>query len=303
MAAATHGQGDRSVPHHHLSSTWVVPALVAVITYAVLASHETWNRWRTASFCTGGALLTVAFTDPVATLAATDFRGHMLQHLLIGMLAPLALVMGAPMTLMLRALPVAHARRVTRALRGPVAHAVANPWTALLLSVGGMAALYCTPLYALVPAPVAHVHFLLAGCLFAWVIAGPDPAPRRPSVPARLAVLAVAIAVHAGLSQVMYAGWLDLPVPADQLRGAAEIMYYGGDVSELLLALALAVSWRPRRRPELVFPGLTVRVPGEPEPMPVRPAPAPPGPPVAALVPLTPYEYGDERDEPDPYDL
>ncbi|MEV5893244.1 DUF2243 domain-containing protein [Nonomuraea fuscirosea] len=36
--------------------------------------------------------------------------------------------------------------------------------------------------------------------------AGPDPAPRRPSVPTRLVVLGVAVAVHAGLSQLMYAG-------------------------------------------------------------------------------------------------
>ncbi|NUO97262.1 MAG: cytochrome c oxidase assembly protein [Nonomuraea sp.] len=290
------------MPHHHLSHTWAVPVLVAVLTYAVLASRETWSRWRTASFVTGGALVTVALTDPVATLATTDFRGHMLQHLLLGMLAPLALVMGAPVTLLLRALPAAHARRVGRALRSPAVHAVANPWTALLLGVGGMAALYCTPLYALVPAPVAHAHFLLAGCLFAWVVAGPDPAPRRPPVPVRLGVLGAAIAVHAGLSQVMYAGWLDLPVPGDQLRGAAEIMYYGGDVSELLLALAVAVTWRRGRVPETVLPGLTVRVPGEPEPV-RRPRVPDRVRPVAALVPLTPYEYGDELDEPDPADL
>ncbi|NUP62603.1 MAG: cytochrome c oxidase assembly protein, partial [Nonomuraea sp.] len=96
------------MPHHHLSHTWAVPVLVAVLTYAVLASRETWSRWRTASFVTGGALVTVALTDPVATLATTDFRGHMLQHLLLGMLAPLALVLGAPVTLLLRALPSAH---------------------------------------------------------------------------------------------------------------------------------------------------------------------------------------------------
>ncbi|MEV4073254.1 cytochrome c oxidase assembly protein [Nonomuraea fuscirosea] len=94
-----------------------------------------------------------------------------------------------------------------------------------------------------------HVHFLLSGCLFAWVIAGPDPAPRRPSVPARLVVLGVAVAVHAGLSQLMYAGiGVDLPVPVEQRRGAAEIMYYGGDLAELMLAVALVLGWKPAGR-------------------------------------------------------
>ena len=46
----------------------------------------------------------------------------------------------------------------------------------------------------------------------------------------------------------MYAGLLvEVPVPGPQLRGAAEIMYYGGDVAELLLALAMVSTWRPRR--------------------------------------------------------
>ncbi|MEU1720526.1 cytochrome c oxidase assembly protein [Nonomuraea sp. NPDC005692] len=291
--------------HHHLSGFWAAPALVVLVTYVVLAGRTTWSRWRTASFAGGCALVTVALTDPVASLAATDFRGHMLQHLLIGMLAPLALALGAPVTLLLRSLPVAHAGRLTRTLRGPAVHLLANPWTALALSAGGMAALYCTPLYGLVPAPPVHAHFLLAGYLFAWVVAGPDPAPRRPPVPVRLAVVGVAIAVHASLSRVMYAGWLALPAPSDQLRGAAEIMYYGGDAAELLLALALAASLRVRRTPEdadveLLDPGLTVRVPGEPEP--VRRVRVPDRGPARARGPLTPAEYGDE-DEPDPADL
>ncbi|MFC7640063.1 cytochrome c oxidase assembly protein [Streptosporangium lutulentum] len=194
-----------------------------------------------------------AVTGPVAAFAETDFRGHMLQHLLIGMLAPLGLVLGAPVTLLLRSLPPAHGRRVGALLRSRLVHLSANPWSALVLSVGGMVVLYCTPLYRIASAGaplhhLVHVHFLLAGCLFAWVIAGPDPAPRRPSVPVRLVVLGVAVAVHATLSQLMYAGLLvDVPVPTAQLRGAAEIMYYGGDLAELLLALALVSTWRPVR--------------------------------------------------------
>ncbi|MBF8185751.1 cytochrome c oxidase assembly protein [Nonomuraea sp. K274] len=211
-----------------------------------------WSTWRGVSFCTGCALLVLALTGPVA---GHDFRGHMVQHLLIGMLAPPALVLGAPVTLLLRTLPAARARRLTALLRCRAFRVLGAPVTALVLSVGGMVVLYCTPLYRLttVSEPVhhlVHLHFLLAGCLFSWAIAGPDPAPHRPPVPHRLVVLGVAVAVHSGLSQLMYAGlWIDVPAPPEQVRGAAEIMYYGGDLAELLLAMALVTTWRPVRVP------------------------------------------------------
>lgn len=90
-----------------------------------------------------------------------------------------------------------------------------------------------------------HAHFLLAGCLFAYVIADPDPAPARPSVPVRLVVLGVAIAAHAVISQLMYGGFgINIHAPVDQ--GGAQIMYYGGDIAELLLAAALVATWRPQ---------------------------------------------------------
>ncbi|WP_250213257.1 cytochrome c oxidase assembly protein [Acrocarpospora catenulata] len=250
--------------HHQQAGAehdWAPLAVLAILACAYLwlaarrrAEPRGWNTWRTASFTGGLALLATALTGPVSTLATTDFRGHMLQHLLTGMLAPLALVLGTPLTLLLRSLPATHARRLTRLLRSRACHLAANPWTALTLSVGGMAALYCTPLYrytSAIPAThhLVHAHFLLSGYLFAWAIAGADPAPRRPSVPARLTVLGVAIAAHATLAQLMYAGLaVDVPAPADQLRGAAELMYYGGDIAELLLALALITTWRPAHR-------------------------------------------------------
>lgn len=60
--------------------------------------------------------------------------------------------------------------------------------------------------------------------------------------------LGVAIATHATISQLMYAGFLiDVHAPISQVRGGAEIMYYGGDIAELLLAAALVATWRPLR--------------------------------------------------------
>ncbi|WP_369215182.1 cytochrome c oxidase assembly protein, partial [Streptomyces flavofungini] len=257
--------------HHqqHSALPWEPVLLATALTvvavgYVVLAARARranpqagWSRRRTVLFLTGTALLALALLPPLATAAHGDFRAHALQHLLIGMYAPLALMLGAPVTLLLRTLPVAYGRRLTRVLRCRPVHLLGHPVTALLLTVGALPMLYLTPLYEAAagdgtPHRLLHLHFLLAGCLFVWVIAGPDPAPARPTVPARLVVLGVAIAAHALLSQAMYAGLLTgIHAPMAQVRAGAEAMYYGGDIAELLLAVALVATWRPaRHRPE-----------------------------------------------------
>ncbi|MFJ8363710.1 cytochrome c oxidase assembly protein [Streptomyces sp. NPDC093984] len=216
-----------------------------------------WGRWRTAVFLAGIVLLGAASVPPLAPFAHDDFRGHMAQHMLIGMYAPLGLVLGAPVTLLLRTLPTARGRQLTAVLHSRPARVLAHPAVALLLSTGTLAVLYFTPLYsATTGTPAGHwvlyAHFLLSGCLFAHVIAGPDPAPTRPGVRARLVYLGAAIAVHTVIAQLMYGGfWVDIHAPVDQVRGGAEIMYYGGDIAELLLAAALVATWRPAPRPRL----------------------------------------------------
>ncbi|MDO0929062.1 cytochrome c oxidase assembly protein [Streptomyces sp. TG1A-8] len=213
-----------------------------------------WSPWRTAAFLAGLGLLAVALLPPLAPLAHRDFRGHMLQHLLTGMYAPLALVLGAPVTLLLRTLPAPRARGLGAVLHSRPVRVLTHPIVALLLSTGSLAVLYFTPLYDTATEHPAghwllHAHFLLSGWLFAHAVAGPDPAPYRPGVPARLVYLGCAIAVHAVVSQLMYGGfWVDVHAPVPEVQGGAEIMYYGGDIAELLVAVALVATWRPGRR-------------------------------------------------------
>ncbi len=229
--------------HAHTGATGPLLVVLVALAYELLSLR--FSPWRGAAFTAGCTALLAGLTLPV-----TSFAGHMTQHVLIGMVAPLGLVLGAPVTLLLRVLPVRSARRLTRVLGSRPVRIVTHPVTALVLSVGSLFVLYLTPLYAYAGHhPVVHAHFLLSGFLFAWVVAGADPTPHRPSVAVRLVVLGIAIAAHATLSQLVYAGaYVHIPATDADRRAAATIMYYGGDLAELLLAFAAVQSRATTRR-------------------------------------------------------
>lgn len=244
----------------HAGMTAMAAVMVAALAMYVWAvwrlrsSGRSWNRLRSASFAVGILMVLVALSPEVARAAHLDLRIHMLQHLLLGMLGPIGIVFGAPMTLALRALPARHARRWVSVLRWRPTAWLSHPLTALVLNLGGMSLLYASPIYGAMATSsvlhmVVHLHFLLAGCLFSWAIAGPDPSPHRPPHLVRLAVLFMAMAGHATLSKVMYAYHWPAGTQHDvaQIEAAAKVMYYGGDLSELLLAIALFASWPAAR--------------------------------------------------------
>ncbi|RJK95330.1 cytochrome c oxidase assembly protein [Vallicoccus soli] len=239
----------------------VAVVAVPLAAYAVLVARRRrrlgrgWSRWRTASLVAGLLLVAAAVAPPLARAAHEDLRGHMVQHLLLGMYAPLGLVLAAPVTLLLGASPPRTGRRVTAVLRRRPVHVLAHPVTAAVLDIGALHVLYLTPLHALAQrSPLVHglvaVHLLVAGCLFTWAVAGPDPAPRRPGLAVRLGVLVLAGAAHAHLAKLLHARAGDLAAgwgtSVADVEAAAQWMYYGGDGAEVLLAVALCAAWYRR---------------------------------------------------------
>lgn len=236
---------------------FVVVAAALFYLYAVISirgKDSRWHNWRTLSFAIGILLVVIAMLPSLMHWAHQDLRGHMVQHLLIGMYAPLFLVLGAPITLALKSLPMKIARGITAILRSSIFYFLSHPVTAFFLNIGGMYVLYLTPLYTeSLTRPylhyLIHTHFLAAGYLFTWSMIGPDPAPKRPSHVVRVSVLFVSIAAHAFLSKYMYAYLYPLHSPhsEEQIREAAKLMYYWGDLSELLLTIAIFVVWYQKR--------------------------------------------------------
>jgi putative membrane protein len=225
----------------------VLPLLAALGAYAGAVAGERrrgrpWPAPRTASWVAGVVLVGAAVAVPLP-----GFRGHMVTHLVVGMVAPVLLVLAAPVTLALRALEVRRARRLSRLLRSRWAQVVGHPAAAAVLGVGSLVVLYRTPLlHRMLTDPAVHalvlLHVLAAGCLLTAALVGPDPAPHRPGPASRLLVLLLATGVHGWLAKDLYA-WPPAGVPAAEVREAALLMSYGGDAVHVALAVALCAQW------------------------------------------------------------
>lgn len=234
--------------------TGVLP-LVALVGYGwgVVRLWRRGDRWpvsRALCAVAGWALVAASLSPPLVD--AMDFRLHVVQHLMLAMLAPFALALSAPVTLALRTLPgrprtwllrLVHSRAVRLCTAAPVV---------LALDLGGMYAYYLTPLFAAAEATpwlhdAVHAHMFLAGCLLSWYLVGRDPSPGRRSARSALVVLFIAAGSHDVLAKLMYAHLLphdDATVA--QVQDGAQILYYGGDVVELLLATCLLATWYAR---------------------------------------------------------
>ena len=216
----------------------------------VVSSRRRGRDWpipRTAAWLGGLGIAGAALLGPLAVAAHDSFSAHMLSHLLVGMVAPLALVAGAPVTLALRSLDPRQARLLARALRIAPVRVVFTPVVAGVINVGSLWLLYTTPLVDLMfSSPLLHVlvnvHFLLAGYLFTASLIGLDPNPHRASFPVRAAVLVAALAGHGILAKYLYAHPPD-GVALTEAQSGSMLMFYGGDVADAVLIGILCLQW------------------------------------------------------------
>ena len=265
------------------ATPWLLLLLLAGTAYAVGVGRlrrrgAHWPLPRTIAAVLGLGCLAATLLPPLASSMA--FPEHAVRHLMLGMAAPLAFALSAPIILALRTFPPAGRRIILVLLHGRPARALMTAPVVLALDVGGLYAFYLTPLYSAAHARpwltvLVDVHMFLAGCLLSWYLVGRDPTPSPPSTRARLVVLLLAAGSHNLLAKLMYAHHLPPHGGTpEQLQLGAQIMFYGGDVVEVLLAVVLLSNWyartgrqlrhAERRRATLVTP----RRPGSPLPRP-----------------------------------
>jgi putative copper resistance protein D len=227
------------------------------------ARGDRWAAGRTIAFAAGLLVIAVATLSGLAAYDDDLFGAHMVQHMLLSMVAPVFLAMGAPVTLALRTLPARGRGWLLGVLHARVVSVLTFPLVPWLLFVGSPFALYFSGWY---PATLdnrllhelLHAHFLLVGCLFFWPIVGVDPLPGRAGYPFRMLLLAATLPFHAFLGiAVMSVGddgkgliAADHYLPLHGLQGSVfqqqvggGALWASGDLVGLLFLGVVLVQW------------------------------------------------------------
>jgi len=229
------------------------------------ARGDKWPVLRTVSWVAGMLLLFYITNGGVNVYEKYLFSTHMLAHMTLGMMVPVLLVPGAPITLALRTVKKRDdGSRGVREWLLLIVHSryfgvLANPVVAAVIFAASLWIFYYSPLFRW--ATVEHVghqwmiiHFLATGYLFVQSLIGIDPVPNRPPYPLRLIVLLATMAFHAffGLSLMTGSGLLladwygamgwGTSAIIDQQTGGG-IAWSVGEIPTVALAIAVAVLW------------------------------------------------------------
>jgi putative membrane protein len=215
-------------------------------------------RYRRWLFLGGLVAILVALISPIDAYEGQLFSVHMIQHMLLELVAAPLLVMAAPITLALRVASPRGRRWILAVLHSHVLRWLAFPLTAWLLFAAvnwgwHFSGLYDMALENDLVHYVEHLTMLGAGLLFWWPAISPDPMPWRMPHPVRLLYLFLALPQNSFLAvallsseTVLYSHYLTTirswgPDPlADQQLGAT-LMWVMGDM--LFLAATLGVVW------------------------------------------------------------
>jgi putative membrane protein len=258
----------------------VVPVAAAAVAAGAYAAarvrlHRRGTAWPARRDFAATAGVACALAATASPLAGHDeqFPVHTAQHLLLGMAVPLLIALSAPVTLALRAgggrfrtaLRPLLGSRALRGLLWPPVPAVAVTASLWLL--------YLTPLYAATLRhpllhQAVHAHALLSGWLLATTLVRAEPLPGRASLRLRAGCLAAVWAAHDALAKYLYGHAAVLAAPdtgsVRDWRLGAQLLWYGGDLVELALAVALFATWyaaqgrrHARHRRRVNQPGLS----------------------------------------------
>jgi putative membrane protein len=211
---------------------------------------RTWPAGRTAAFAGGLAVLMVALCSGIAHYDTSNFSVHMLQHLLLSMVGPPLLALGAPVTLALQASSRATQRRLVAALHSPAVTFVTHPLVTWALMGASLVALYFSPLYGLTLRhawlhDLVHLHLVAVGVLFVWPIVGLDPVRWRLPHGARMLYVLTALPFHSVIGLVLTSSSTALWAAhalSDQQAGGG-VMMLGGDLVTVIVFVIVFFQW------------------------------------------------------------
>ncbi|WP_228979078.1 cytochrome c oxidase assembly protein [Streptomyces sp. DH12] len=228
---------------------------------------DSWPVGRIVFFTLGVLSVALVMCTGLNDYGMVMFSVHMVQHMVISMLSPILLLLGAPVTLALRALPVAGRGRgkgprelLLWLLHSRYMRVITHPAFTIPLFIASLYALYFTPVFDfLMGSTAGHiammVHFLAVGVVFFWPIMGVDPGPHRPGYVMRMLELFAGMPFHAffGIALMMgsepmvgtYANppaSLGIDALADQ-NAAGGIAWAFSEIPSVVVLVALLYQW------------------------------------------------------------
>jgi cytochrome c oxidase assembly factor CtaG len=244
-----------------------IGVIIAAALYiaGLVVLHRRGDRWpvqRAVSFLLGGlGSMVIATMSVLGTYDTVLLSVHMVQHMVLMMVTPMFLALGAPVTLALRTLPTRPRALLLGVLHSRLARVLTFAPLALALFIATPFALYYSSFYELSLRSgfwhaFLHLHFLIIGCLLMWPLMGVDPVPGRISYPLRLLMLFLMLPFHAFLgisimsSTVLIAEswylafnrtWPPSPLHDQYIAGG--IMWGSGDALALIMLIALFAQW------------------------------------------------------------
>ncbi|MFF5445407.1 cytochrome c oxidase assembly protein [Streptomyces sp. NPDC012888] len=230
------------------------------------ARGDAWPAGRTVAFVLGVLSIALVMCTRLNDYGMVLFSVHMVQHMVISMVSPILLLLGAPVTLALRALPPApRGHKGPRELLLALLHSryvrvVTHPAFTIPMFIASLYALYFTPLFDfLMGSTTGHiammVHFLAVGLVFFWPIMGVDPGPHRPGYVMRMLELFAGMPFHAffGIALMMASEPMigtyanppsSLGVDAlDDQQWAGGIAWAFSEIPSVLVLIALVYQW------------------------------------------------------------
>ncbi|GAX54800.1 cytochrome c oxidase assembly protein [Streptomyces olivochromogenes] len=228
---------------------------------------DKWSAGRTIAFVLGVLTVMLVMCTKLNDYGMVMFSVHMVQHMVISMLSPILILLGAPITLALRALPVA----ATRGNKGPrelllmflhsrYMRIITHPAFTIPLFIASLYALYFSPIFDfLMGSKAGHIammcHFLAVGLVFFWPIMGVDPGPHRPGYLMRMLELFAGMPFHAffGIALMMASApmvetyknppaSLGIDALSDQ-SAAGGIAWAFSEIPSVLVLIALLFQW------------------------------------------------------------
>jgi putative copper resistance protein D len=241
----------------------LVPGVLYVLGLVRLRRRgDSWPVGRSIAFLGGG--LGSALLATMSGIGAYDtvlFSVHVVQHMILTMVTPLFLALGAPVTLALRTLSARPRTALLSVLHSRLARVLTFAPLALALFIVTPFVLYYSPLYEVTLRSAfwhafLHLHFVVIGALLMWPLVGVDPVPGRLAYPFRMLVMFLMLPFHAILgisimsaSRLIAEDWYLAferswpPSPLDDQYLAGAIMWGSGDITAVLMLAALFVQW------------------------------------------------------------